>query len=161
MMNKTFLITGASSGLGEIFATIVADIAKNIIIVGRNKSKLLKLKKKISKLNSAINVFIITTDLSKDIGVKKLFKEFKKQKKIKFVDVLVNSAANFTVQKIENISMEQLKNDFQINVISPFMISKFFGLKMKKKNKGTILSIIGFDGGKIKKNFRFRYSYKN
>jgi len=141
MMNKTFLITGASSGLGKIFATIVVDIAKNIIIVGRNKSKLLKLKKKISKLNSAINVFIITTDLSKDIGVKKLFKEFKKQKKIKFVDVLVNSAANFTVQKIENISMEQLKNDFQINVISPFMISKFFGLKMKKKNKGTIFNI--------------------
>jgi short-subunit dehydrogenase len=139
-MNKTFLITGASSGLGKIFATVIADIAKNIIIVGRNKSKLLRLKKKIAKINSTINVFIITVDLSKDIGVKKIFKEFKKQKKIKFVDVLINSAANFTVKKIENISMQQLKKDFQINVISPFMISKFFGLKMKKKNKGTIFN---------------------
>ena len=79
MMNKTFLITGASSGLGEIFATLISDIAKNIIIVGRNKSKLLRLKKKIAKINSTINVFIITVDLSKDIGVKKRFKEFKKQ----------------------------------------------------------------------------------
>ena len=48
-MNKTFFITGASSGLGEKFAISVADMAKNIIIVGRSKNKLLKLKKKFSK----------------------------------------------------------------------------------------------------------------
>ena len=140
-MNKTFLITGASSGLGEKFSILIADIAKNIIIIGRNKDKLVKLKKKIGKIKSTINVFIIVTDLSKDIGVAKLFKEFEKQKKIKFVDVLINSAANFTVKKIEKISMQQLKKDFQINVISPFMISKYFGLKMKRKNKGTIFNI--------------------
>lgn len=140
-MNKSFLITGASSGLGNIFSTLIADIAKNIIIVGRNKNKLLKLKKKIIKINSKINVLIIITDLSEEKGIKKLIKEFNKQKKIEFVDVVVNSAANFTVKKIENISIQQLKKDFQINVISPFMISKFFGLKMKKKNKGTIFNI--------------------
>ena len=140
-MNKTFLITGASSGLGEKFSILIADIAKNIIIIGRNKDKLVKLKKKIGKIKSTINVLIIVTDLSKDIGVAKLFKEFEKQKKIKFVDVLINSAANFTVKKIEKISMQQLKKDFQINVISPFMISKYFGLKMKRKNKGTIFNI--------------------
>ena len=140
-MNKTFLMTGASSGLGEKFSILIADIAKNIIIIGRNKDKLVKLKKKIGKIKSTINVLIIVTDLSKDIGVAKLFKEFEKQKKIKFVDVLINSAANFTVKKIEKISMQQLKKDFQINVISPFMISKYFGLKMKRKNKGTIFNI--------------------
>ena len=30
-MNKAFLITGASSGLGEKFSIIISDIAKNII----------------------------------------------------------------------------------------------------------------------------------
>ena len=46
-MNKTFLITGASTGLGEKFSILIADIAKNIIIVGRNKKRLLSLKNKI------------------------------------------------------------------------------------------------------------------
>ena len=81
-MNKSFLITGASSGLGNIFSTLIADIAKNIIIVGRNKNKLLKLKKKIIKINSKINVLIIITDLSEEKGIKKLIKEFNKKKKL-------------------------------------------------------------------------------
>ena len=140
-MNKTFLITGASSGLGEVFSMLIADTAKNIFIVGRNKYKLTKLKKKILQNNSKINVVVVITDLSKEVGVNKLFKIFEKQKKIKFIDVLVNSAANFTVKKIEKISMLEIKKDFQLNVISPFMISKYFGLKMKKKNKGIIFNI--------------------
>ena len=34
-MNKNFLITGASSGLGEKFSILISDIAKKIVIVGR------------------------------------------------------------------------------------------------------------------------------
>ena len=132
-MNKTFLITGASSGLGEKFTTLISDTAENIIIVGRYRNKLIKLKKKIHKINFKVNVIYFTEDLSTSLGVNKLIKKFAKQKKIKFVDVLVNSAANFTVNKIENIPSNQLKKDFQLNVFSPFMLSKYFGLKMKKK----------------------------
>ena len=81
-MNKTFLITGASSGLGEVFSMLIADTAKNIFIVGRNKYKLTKLKKKILQNNSKINVVVVITDLSKEVGVNKLFKIFEKQKKL-------------------------------------------------------------------------------
>ena len=140
-MSKTFLVTGASAGLGEKFSLLVSDIAKNIILVGRNKKKLLNLKKKINKINIGVNVFVILTDLSTDSGAEILFKEFEKQKKVNFVDVLVNSAANFTVKRIENITSDLIKKDFQLNVISPFMISKYFGLRMKKKKKGTIFNI--------------------
>ena len=140
-MNKTFLITGASSGLGEIFCRLVSNIAKNIIIVGRNKKKLSKVKRKIISLNPQIKVIIICTDLSEKIGVLNLFKKFEKQKITKFVDVLVNSAANFTVKEIEKTSSKQIQKDFQLNVISPFMISKYFGLKMKKKGEGIIFNI--------------------
>ena len=140
-MNKTFLITGASSGLGEEFSLLIADIAKNIIIIGRNKKRLLRLKKKINKINVTVNVLHIVTDLSTNLGVNQILQKFEKQDKIKSVDVLVNSAANFTVKKIENVSIDQIKKDFQLNVISPFMLSKYFGLKMKKKNKGTIFNI--------------------
>ena len=140
-MTKNFLITGASSGLGEQFTKLITDIAKNIIIVGRNKSKLDRLKKEVLRLNSKIYVLIIEEDLANNLGTNNLIKKFKKQKKIKFIDVLVNSAANFTVKNIENVSFEQLKKDLQLNVISPFMLSKYFGLKMKNKKKGVIFNI--------------------
>ncbi len=140
-MSKTFLITGASAGLGSIFAESIANIARNIIIVGRDKNRLIKLSSKLKKINSKIHVLIIITDLSKENGVLTIFRKFESQKKIRFVDVVLNSAANFTVKKIEQISFEQLKKDFQLNVISPFLISKYFGLKMKKKKNGIIFNI--------------------
>ena len=140
-MTKTFLITGASAGLGSIFAVSIANIAKNIIIIGRNKNRLIKLKNRLKKINSKIYVLIIIADLSKENGVLSIFKRFESQKKIRFVDVLLNSAANFTVKKIEQVSFEELKKDFQLNVISPFLISKYFGSKMKKKKNGIIFNI--------------------
>ena len=119
-MNKNFLITGASSGLGEKFSILISDIAKNMILVGRKKNKLLKLKKKINNINPNVYILVIAIDLSSKTGVTKLLKKFSKQRKIKYVDVLVNSAANFTIKKIESISMEDVKKDFQVNVISHF-----------------------------------------
>ncbi len=140
-MNKNFLITGASSGLGEKFSILISDIAKKIVIVGRKRNKLLKLKKEINKNNKLVKVFIIVADLSKKSGTLKLIQRLQKNTEIQSIDVLVNSAANFTVKKIENISIKDLDSDFQLNVISPFIISKYIGLKMKKKRKGVIFNI--------------------
>ena len=79
-MSKTFLITGASAGLGSIFAESIANIARNIIIVGRDKNRLIKLSSKLKKINSKIHVLIITTDLSKENGVLTIFRKFSHKK---------------------------------------------------------------------------------
>ena len=140
-MNKNFLITGASSGLGEKFSILISDIAKKIVIVGRKRNKLLKIKKEINKNNKLVKVFMIVADLSKKSGALKLIQRLQKNTEIQSIDVLVNSAAKFTVKKIENISIKDLDSDFQLNIISPFIISKYIGLKMKKKRKGVIFNI--------------------
>ena len=140
-MNKNFLITGASSGLGEKFSILISDIAKKIVIVGRKRNKLLKIKKEINRNNKLVKVFMIVADLSKRSGALKLIQRLQKNTEIQSIDVLVNSAAKFTVKKIENISIKDLDSDFQLNIISPFLISKYIGLKMKKKRKGVIFNI--------------------
>ena len=140
-MNKNFLITGASSGLGEKFSILISDIAKKIVIVCRKRNKLLKIKKEINRNNKLVKVFMIVADLSKKSGALKLIQRLQKNTEIQSIDVLVNSAAKFTVKKIENISIKDLDSAFQLNIISPFIISKYIGLKMKKKRKGVIFNI--------------------
>ena len=44
-MNKTILITGASSGIGKATASIFAKKGYNLIITGRREKKLLEVKK--------------------------------------------------------------------------------------------------------------------
>lgn len=138
---KSFFISGASSGLGKEFSLAVADIAKNMIIVGRGRKKLDYVKKKILQINPEINILKIISDLSTEKGLNKIITTFNKQKKIKFIDVLVNSAANFDVKKIEKVTYRNLKDDFHINVFTPFILSKFFGLKMRRKKQGIIFNI--------------------
>ena len=72
-----------------------------------------------------VKVFIIVADLSKKSGTSKLIQRLQKNTELQSIDVLVNSAANFTVKKIENISIKDLDSDFQLNVISTFIISKY------------------------------------
>ena len=100
-------------------------------IINRRRTRKIKL----------VKVFMIVADLSKKSGALKLIQRLQKNTEIQCIDVLVNSAAKFTVKKIENISIKDLDSDFQLNIISPFIISKYIGLKMKKKRKGVIFNI--------------------
>lgn len=90
-MNKNFLITGASSGLGEKFSILISDIAKKIVIVGRKRNKLLKLKKEINKNNKLVKVFIIIADLSKKSGTLKLIQSLQK----KYTDTIYRCFSKF------------------------------------------------------------------
>ena len=47
--NKVIVITGASSGIGEASAIEFAKNGANIVLVGRKKSKLIDVEKKLSK----------------------------------------------------------------------------------------------------------------
>ena len=49
--------------------------------------------------------------------------------------MFLNSAANFDVKKIEKVTYRNLKDD-DINVFTPFLLSKFLVWKWEEKNKG-------------------------
>ena len=140
-MKKNFLITGASSGLGEEFVLSIADIAAGIVIISFDNKKLSQIQKKIKQINPDIKILKVVSDLSSENGVDRLINIFKKQQKIKYIDVVINSAANFLIKKIEDVNKKDLKKDFQLNVISPFLISQYFGSIMKKRKKGFIFNI--------------------
>ena len=59
--NKTVLITGASSGIGEAFAIELNKLGAKLILTARSKDKLEDLAE---KMNNAI---VISGDLSKEI----------------------------------------------------------------------------------------------
>ena len=125
-MNKNFLITGASSGLGEKFSILISDIAKKIVIVGRKRNKLLKIKKEINRNNKLVKVFMIVADLSKKSGALKLIQRLQKNTEIQSIDVLVNSAAKFTVKN----AVKDLKGAFQNNIFKEPLKNKiYFNIK--------------------------------
>ncbi len=86
--NKTALITGATSGIGRQIAIDLADMKVNLILLGRDKKKLKRLKKMLSK-QSKREVSIYAVDVRDRESVEETMKKILKRQT---VDILVNSA---------------------------------------------------------------------
>ena len=86
--NKTALITGVTSGIGRQIAIDLAAMKVNLILLGRDKKKLKKLKKILSK-QSKREISTYTLDVRDRESVEKTMKKILKKQT---VDILINSA---------------------------------------------------------------------
>ena len=87
-MNTT-LITGASSGIGEVFARKLATRGRNVLLVARSEEKLITLCNELGRSNS-VRAQYVALDLSQPESPAHLFAEA--QQRGLFVDLLVNNA---------------------------------------------------------------------
>lgn len=89
------VITGASSGIGESFARILAGQGFDLVITARRKNRLEALAAEL-KEKEGINVEIITGDLSKPEFMDEVAEYIEK---IENLDVLVNNAGFSTLEQ--------------------------------------------------------------
>lgn len=75
LATRWVLVTGASSGLGQEMARILAkEYRANLIVVARREDRLLELKAELEKTSSA-QVHCIPADLSQESEVRRVFEE--------------------------------------------------------------------------------------
>jgi len=88
---KTVIITGGGTGIGaETARSFAAAGASRIALFGRREQPLLDTKASIESQNPGVEVFVASTDLTKEQEVKSSFEKFLGEKK---VDILVSNAA--------------------------------------------------------------------
>ncbi len=85
---KTALITGASSGIGEATAILLAESGYNLVLVARREDRLKKLAEKLK--SSGVEVSSLVCDVQSKSQVEKLAE--KNKSLFEKVDVLVNNA---------------------------------------------------------------------
>ena len=88
-MQEIALITGASTGIGFEIAKLFAIENINLLIVSRDKQKLLKIKDEFEN-QYKIDVYTLATDLSSDSGVQNILDVVKSNSLI--VNYLENNA---------------------------------------------------------------------
>ena len=136
-IKKNCLIIGASGGIGNAITKKLAKENYNLFLIGKNKNKLLKLKKEIKK--DDIKVEIESVDLTNekqiDRSIKKIRKTFGK------IDILINTSGIFLIKSIDKTTIEEFEESYKINVRAPFIFSKEFSKDMKKSKWGRIVNI--------------------
>lgn len=135
---KTALITGASNGIGYEIAKLFAKDKINLVLVARNESKLLSIKKYFEQ-NYNISVKIIIKDLSLNTSPYEIFDELNKENIS--IEYLVNNAGFGYWGKFSDTNLEKELQMINLNIISLTILTKLFLTNMIKNNFGRILNI--------------------
>ena len=156
---KITLITGATGGLGKAFADEFAKHGNNLLLVGRNESKLNELKETIlSKYK--VEVLTYACDLKENDSCKKI-KEFAESKEL-FVNILINNAGFAEFGEFANTSLERHLEMVDVNVRALVELTHLFMQDMIKNHEGKIMnlaSIAAFCGGPYMSTYYASKSY--
>jgi short-subunit dehydrogenase len=138
LYGKTVLITGASSGIGEQIAYLLADTNTHLILVARRKEKLLTVKSKVEKSSAKVSIF--SADLRKEGELEELL-QFLHQLP-NGLDVIVSNAGKSIRRPIAD-SLDRY-HDFTrtmaINYFAPVQLLLSV-IPTLKKNQGHIINI--------------------
>jgi short-subunit dehydrogenase len=149
-MQEITLITGASTGIGFEIAKLFAIENINLLIVSRDKQKLLKIKDEFEN-QYKIDVYTLATDLSSDSGVQNILDVVKSNSLI--VNYLVNNAGFGDYGAFIERSIEKYREMVHLNILSLTELSYYYGKEMVKRGKGRILNVASMAGLQPDPNF--------
>ena len=138
MGKETVLITGASSGIGEVLARNFAQGGYDLVLVARSEDKLHKLARRL-KADWQIQVWVEPADLSRRGKAKKLAATVRK-KGIE-VDILVNCAGMVEHGHFTHLSAAAHQGLIDLNVSGLTDMLSHFLPPMVKRGRGRILNV--------------------
>lgn len=119
-MKKTILITGSTDGIGLETARILASQGHNILLHGRNPTKLEAAEKALSALSGCGGIESYLADLSSIGDVESLANAV--TEKHDTLDVLINNAG--VLKAPETVTGEGLDVRFAVNTIAPYLLTR-------------------------------------
>ncbi len=139
LKNKTFLVTGGTSGVGKAIATGIAQTGATVVIVSRNASNGQQTVKEISEKSGNKNISFLTADLSLIKSVYELGEQFKQQHNQ--LHGLVNAAGAWYFKK--ETTSEGLDKSFAINYLSHFTLTHSLLDLLKPMEEARIVTVAG------------------
>jgi NAD(P)-dependent dehydrogenase (short-subunit alcohol dehydrogenase family) len=136
------LVTGSSSGIGFETALLLARAGFHTYASMRNLEK----SKNIAEIASTekLPLQVVQLDVNDDRSVKDAVDKIVAEKER--IDVLVNNAGYGLFSPIDDITLDQLKEQFETNFFGVVRITKEVLPIMRKQRKGTIVNVSSVGG---------------
>lgn len=133
----TAVVTGASSGLGKVFAEKLAARGYNLKLVARRGEKLIELAEKL-RATYGVTVTNLVADLSAASDLEKVASDIQKDTNI---TLLINNAGTSTMAPIAKTSIEKQKEMVDVNITSLMVLTHAILPSFIERNEGTIINI--------------------
>ena len=132
------LITGASSGIGEVFARKLAARGRNVLLVARSEGKLITLCNELGR-SSSIRAQYVALDLSLPESPARLFEEA--EKRGLSIDLLVNNAGFGSFGDFSKADLARELNMIDLNVKALVELTYLFLKPMRERKQGAIINV--------------------
>ncbi len=131
--DRVACVTGASSGIGQAMATMLAGAGASVVGVARREDEL----EAWSSSTTGQTAIVVA-----DLADRNRISEFAQCIREPFgpPDILINAAGINTRQKADDVTPEGWDITINLNLAVPFFLSQAFVPEMKKKSWGRILN---------------------
>jgi NAD(P)-dependent dehydrogenase (short-subunit alcohol dehydrogenase family) len=142
--DKTVLVTGGTSGIGEAIARAFARDGAHVIVTGRNEERGEHIVRELGG-----GARFIRADLERLEEVQRLASE------VNGVDVLVNNAGVFPFAPTHEVESAEFDQTYALNVRAPFFLTAALAPRMAANGGGAIVNVttmaasFGMPGGAL------------
>jgi len=133
----TALVTGASTGIGAVYADRLARRGYDLILVARNKERLGQLATRIAA-DTGVRVKVRAADLTKaeDIAaIETLIGEDAS------LSMLINNAGTATLGPLAGADVERLNREIELNIVAPTRLARAIAPGLVARGGGAIINI--------------------
>lgn len=133
------LVTGASSGLGIVFAREIAAEASTLVLVARRRDRLEALRDELVRARPALCVLVEPCDLADPEELEALLARLDAAGVE--IDVLVNNAGFGDLSLLESSDWDKLDRMIRVNVVAPTRLARAVFPRMIERGRGGILAV--------------------
>lgn len=138
MANPTALITGASTGIGELLARKLARDGHDVVLVARSAAKLEVLSQQL-EAQHGVSAHVVVADLSEPSAAERVYAEV--SAKNLSIHILVNNAGFGSTGPFLDLDLVNELRMVQLNISSLVSLAHLFGQGMRARGAGRILNI--------------------
>ncbi|MDM0001237.1 SDR family oxidoreductase [Variovorax sp. J22P240] len=131
------LVTGASSGIGAIYADRLARRGFDLILVARSEAKLKTLAARL-QAETGRSIEVLAADLTAKEGVLRVEKQLASDERI---ELLVNNAGIGATRPLVDSDADSLEDMIQLNVTSLTRLTRAVAPGLARRGKGAIINI--------------------
>mgnify|MGYP000978282533 FL=1 len=150
--NKTFIVTGGSSGIGKAIAQKLVGKGASVLITGRDEEKL-------KAVGIELNWEFVRADIGTPEGVALTINTA--LNKLGKLDGLINNAGHGWMNKMHEYSWEDFEETYRVNVFGAAMMGQAAAKVFMDQKSGNIVNIAstaatkGFAGGSVYSSSKF------
>jgi len=135
-MKKIILITGGSSGMGKSAAHLLNEKGHTVYAAARSVDEMKDLEEK--------GIHIVYLDLTEEQSIVSCVEKVLAAENQ--IDVLINNAGYGSYGAVEDVSLEEAKRQFEVNLFGLARITQLVLPKMREQKSGRIINISSMAG---------------